>query len=42
MDLIMFDNIVLLHDNTTSDVDLVAITRLDVVTPPCSLDLGTL
>ena len=34
MDLITCDNIVLLHDNTTSDSGLVAITRLDVVTPP--------
>ena len=30
MDLITFDNIVLLHDNKTSDIGLVAITRLDV------------
>ena len=28
------DNIVLLHDNATSDIRLVTITRLDVVTPP--------
>ena len=34
MYLITFDNVVLLHDNTTSDIGLVAITRLDVVTPP--------
>ena len=40
MDFISFDNVVLLHDNTTSDIGLVATARLEVITPPRSLNLG--
>ena len=40
MDFISFDNIVLLHDNTTPDIGLVAIARLEVIAPPRSLNLG--
>ena len=40
MDFISFDIIVLLHDNTTPDIGLVAIARLVVITSPRSLNLG--
>ena len=40
VDIISVDHIVLLHDNTTPDIGLVAIARLEVVTPPRNLNLG--
>ena len=42
MDIISVGDIVQLHDNTTLDTGLVAIARLEVVTPPRSLNLGAL
>ena len=42
MEIISVENIVLLHDSTTPDIGLVAIARLEVVTPPRSLNLGAL